>query len=248
MTIPMMTPGQSLQRKSRVYRTYTDQHGRKFGAVADAMNNQPIGEFTPLGCNPPWLPPMRFAIFTDDGSLDFRWAYEIMAAELAAGTAEYYQDAVKFAIENNKPEPDVGGPVDRSIRYVLGPPPLSPAIALSCEQGDPWMLGIPNAPVNIGMRDILSQGMSANSKEALDIIRASVRKNVDASAVPMVETRAVAEPVAEHIKTIHTPAPLREALGEVNYKEFLIECRSRGMTLGDIGAAWQEHKRNMAEV
>ena len=248
MTIPMMTPGQSLQRQARVYRTYTDQHGRKFGAVADARNNQPIGEFTPLGCNPPWLPPMRFAVFTDDGSLDFRWAYEIMAAELAAGTAEYYQDAVKFAIENNKPEPDVGGPVDRSIRYVLGPPPLSPAIALSCEQGDPWMLGIAGAPVNIEMRGILSQGMSANSKEALDIIRAMVRRNVDASAVPMVESRALAEAVADPIRTIHTPAQLDALPTEITYPEFMKECRGRGMKLNEIVAAWREHKRNMAGV
>lgn len=240
-------PGQSLQRLRRVWRVFTDQHGRRFGAQAEMSTNQPIGEFQPQGFMPPWLPPMRFAKWREVGDLEFRWDYQTYAEELGGMTAAYYQDAVKFAIENNKPEPEVGGPVDRSIRYVLGPPPLSPAIPLSCEVGDPWMLGVPNAPVNQELKAILEQQAGANGQDALNAIRARLQEHVDASAVPMVPTIERPEPKAEVVKTIHdidesTPIP------EYSYNAFVREARKRGkMSMADISLAWAAHKKNLAD-
>lgn len=255
MTSPALgftQPGQSLQRLKRTFRHYTDQHGRVFTSQADMNTNAPLEELRPLNegagtFNPPWLPPMRFAKFRVDGDLHFRWDYTTMATELSGDTAQYYQDAVKFAIENNKPEPEVGGPVDRSIRYVLGPPPLSPAVPIACEQGDPWMLGQPNAPVNPMMKAILEQGGTANSKEALEYIRKLVNTNLSASTVPLVASepeRIVAEPKA---KTISDPVALKD-LPLPTYKEFMQECRGRGMTIAEINGAWKEYKQNLGEA
>lgn len=246
MTSPMvLSPGQSLQRIRRAYREFTDQHGRRFGAQADIATSQPMGEFTPLGCNPPWLPPMRYAKFRQDGELHFRWLYEDLAAEWSGITAQYYQDAVKFALEHGKPEPELGGPVDRSIRYVLGVPPLSPAIPLACQAGDPWLLGIPKAPVNQVLKDILEQGVGANSKEALEYIRALVGRSTADRA--LVETLPAPADIVTVQKSITDPAPL-EDLPEVTYPMFLASCRGRNIPLYEISKLWAEHKAAMAEA
>lgn len=246
MTTPiMLPPGQSLQRIRRTLRTFTDQNNRQFEAQSDIATSQPIGEFTPRGCNPPWLPPMRYAKWRADGDLAFRWDYEGMANELAGITAQYYEDAVKFALEHNKPEPEIGGPVDRSIRSVLGKPPLSPAIPLAAQAGDPWLLGMPGAPVNVVLKEILEQGVGANSKEALAYIRQMVHKTAAESPVPMVPM--VPEPVsaAKRDKSITDIDP--STMPEITYRQFLQECRGRKMSMPEIYAAWQEHKRLFAE-
>src|SRR3990167_9741593 len=116
----MPQPGQHIQRLRRVYREFTDQHGRRFGAQADMASNQPIGEFAPLGCDPPWMPPMQYAKFRRDGDLQFQWDYETMASELAVHATAYFQNAITFAREHNNPEPEMGGPVHPTIRIVLG--------------------------------------------------------------------------------------------------------------------------------
>lgn len=237
-------PGESLQRNARVWRIFTDQHGRKFGAESDIATSQPIGELMPQGFCPPWQPPMRFATWRRVGELDFRWDYETMAAELSGVTAEYYQDAVKFAIENNKPEPEIGGPVDRTIRYVLGPPPMSPAIPLACEAGDPWMLGVPDAPVTQILKDILQQSAGANSKDALDFIRAKLAKDVGQSAPAVPSTPAVPL-VMERARTITDPGPMVDP-ATVTYKEFVGEAMKRGMAMADAATAWKDHKENLA--
>jgi hypothetical protein len=239
-------PGQSLQRQRRVWRVFTDQHGRKFGAQADMATNQPIAEFQPQGFMPPWLPPMRFAKWHAVGDLDFRWDYETMAAELGGITAQYYQDAVKFAIENNKPEPDVGAPVDRSIRYVLGPPPLSPAIPLACEVGDPWMLGVLGAAVNEELKAILEQQAGANGADALNAIRARLQKGVDASAVPMVPTVERPVPDVEKVRTINDVDP-NAPIPAITYNAFVAEGRKRGVSMAELALAWAAHKQNTAE-
>src|SRR5689334_11451746 len=114
-------PGQSLQRMRRVWRIFTDQHGRKFGAQADMATNSPIAEFQPQGFMPPWLPPMRYAIFAQTGDLEFRWDYDTLATEWSGGTAQYYEEAGKLALQmpGDIPVPEIGGEVDRRIRLVL---------------------------------------------------------------------------------------------------------------------------------
>lgn len=237
-------PGESLQRVARSWREFTDQHARTFGAEVEVSNGHPVGEFQALGFVPPWMPPMKFAKFRKIHDVKFRWDYSEMADELAGITAAYYQDAVKFAIENNKPEPDVGGPIDRSIRYVLGPPPLSPAIPLACEAGDPWILGVPGAPVNKMLKAILEQNFGANSKEAIDLIRAKMLAQQTESSVQSVPSLP-AEPVTKDpVRTINDASAVDPK--NITYTDFVKACAGRKMNIKDIADQWAEHKRNLA--
>jgi hypothetical protein len=245
--IAFVQPGQHIQRMQTVYRRFTDQHGRVFAAQSDIRNSQPKEELRPVNddprhtFSPPWLPPMRFAIFTD-GSMDFRWDYDTMATELSGDAANYYQDAMEFALEHNLPMPEMGGTVDKKIILLKGKPPLSPAIPLACEQGEPWMLGKPGAVVNETLQQVLTQGVQSNSKAALDIIKKALADMAEKNAIPLVAAKAnPADKPAEKIKTINDV----DLLPEITYQQFVSECRGRKMKLPDIAAAWQEHKRNM---
>ena len=245
-----LRPGESLQRKQTTYRIFTDQHGRRFAAQSDIRNQQPKEELRPVNddpkhaFSPPWLPPMRFAKFTDDGSLTFRWDYGTMATELSGDTADYYQHATEFALEHNKPEPELGGPVHRSIRLILGKPPLSPAIPLACEQGDPWILGVPGTPVNSVLHEVLTQGVQSNSKAALEIIKKSLALSAKEARVPLVPSAPEVTKPVERVKTIDDVD--LSAMPEITYKQFLRECQGRKMKLPDIAKLWQEHKAALA--
>jgi len=86
MTVPysgiqIPQPGQNLQRMKRAFRVFTDQHGRRFGAVVDRGNNTPIAEFQPQGFLPAWLPTMRYAKWAEEGDLEFRWDYDSVAED-----------------------------------------------------------------------------------------------------------------------------------------------------------------------
>lgn len=241
-------PGQSLQRKQTVYRTFTDQHGRRFSAQCDYLNQQPKEELRPVNDDPrhafmpPWLPPMRYAKFTE-GSLDFRWDYETMAQDLSEMAVDYYQRSLEFAIQNKSPMPELGGPVDKQFMFLEGKPPLSPAIPLGCEQGDPWLLGVPGAPVNTVLEQVLTQGMKSNSKLALELIRKTLVQAADKLGITPVPAKPDTSTVAtEKVKTIHDVVPAEMP----NYKEFVKECRGRGMSMPDIYTMWDEHKKLVA--
>lgn len=241
MTSPeFIAPGQHVQRMQTVYREFTDQHGRVFGAQCDIRNQHPKEELKPVGFAPPWLPPMRFARFAADGSLRFAWDYVTMATELSGDAASYYQEVSEFAIDQGMPLPEMGGPVDKKIRLVKGQPPLSPAIPLACEQGEPWMLGVPGAAMNTMLHEVLTQGVQSNSQAALDIIKRALAETAAARATPLVAQRPVETAKADPAeKTIRDVTP-----GEMpNYKEFVKECRGRGMKMPDIYAMWDEHKK-----
>lgn len=243
--LPFPQPGQSLQRERRTYREYRDQHGRVFASQADALTGMPIGELMPQGFTPPWQPPMRFAKFAKINDLTFRWDYETMANELAGDTDQYYRDAIIFAIENNKPEPEVGGPVDRSIRFVLGKPPLSAAIPLAAAIGDPWILGMPGAAVNTELKAVLEQTEGGNAREVLATLRAKLAGQATAANVPLVQSAPVAVDVARKEKSI-TDIDASN-LPNITYREFVAACLSRGLTMADAALAWREHKQLMAE-
>lgn len=251
-TVGMVAPGDHLQRMQTVYRIFTDQHGRKFGAQSDFRNQQPKEELRPVNDDPtnqftpPWLPPMQYAKFRPDGSLTFRWDYNTMATDLSEMSVDYYQRAMEFALEHNKPEPELGGPIDRSIRFLLGKPPLSPAIPLACEQGDPWLLGVKDAPMNTTLNEILTQGVQSNSKVALEIIRKSLATAAAAAGIELIApTPEPVEPKGAKSRSI-TDVDL-DATPEVTYKQFMAECRGRGMKQPEVIAMWNEHKALLAE-
>lgn len=225
-------PGQSLQRERRSGRFFTDQHGRQFYAEADALSQQPIGEMRPHGWKAEWLPASRFAKFRRDGDLHFEWQYHVMADELSADVASYYEAATKFALEHNLPVPDVGGVVDRRISAVFGPAPLSPEIPLAAEAGDPGLLGTPGAVLSDDLKLILRQGTISTGHDALRQIKDRIANRMGTTIAP---------------STIEQAVEIQDATqAAVTYQEFVKEGRKGGMSMADLAVAWAAHKSNVA--
>jgi hypothetical protein len=240
----MVQPGQHLQRLRRDWTDmYTDQHGRRFCANYDKENLAPVEELRPVDFDPPWLPPMRFAKFAKNQSFKFAWDYASMSEELGQATAVYYDEAVKVAlsIPGDVPVPEPGGPVDRRIRAMLGAPPLSPALPIACQHGDPWLLGVKDAEPTSELVAIVQQGLMVGANETLRIIKARIEKQIKN---PIPSLHEVAEPVTKTAKTIHDLAPV-DVKG-ITYQQFVSECKNRDMKMPDIVAAWHEHKANLA--
>lgn len=247
-------PGESLQRAKRGYHdAFTDQHGRMFAAVYDLGNQRPIGEFDPVGCEPKWLPPMRFIKWERPGSFRFRWDYASMAAELSGDAAEYYQNVAVFITDHMPHEtvPEVGEAIPPKVRRILGNPPLSPMLPLACEAGDPWILGMPGAPVNTLLKTIIEMHAGANGKEALLAMKDLLAKYAKESGVAVVETiPAEAAPVTVS-RSINSAAPLASIDPEkITYNDFVKECKGKykEMAMPDIVSAWREHRANLKDA
>lgn len=227
-------PGSSLQRERRVSREFTDQHGRTFYAEADALSNQPIGDFVCTSHQLLWVPPMRFAKFSKDGDLHFKWDYDLMIDELAGMTAGFYEEATKFALEHNiEPVPEVGGVIERRIRSVFGYPPLSPEVPIAAQRGEPWLLG-KSPVVNETLRELVQQGAANGGRDAIAAIRARV-----AAYTP--DADVVDEAEASESSETNDDAPM-------TYNAFAQKGRSMGMAQADISTAWNQYKAKLAGV
>lgn len=241
-------PGQHLQRQQRGYtEAFTDQHGRHFGAHFDRGNLKPIGEFTPIGHNPPWLPPMRFIVWASDG-FDFRWDYETMANELAADAAAYYDDVAKFMLDHlpNETVPEVGDPVPKRVRQVLGPPTLSPAIPLAAAAGDPWILGVPGTPVNDTLKACLSQNGNVGGREAIELIKARLQRQIT-NPVPTKPAESF-----DDARVVAKPKSIDDVdlsqIANVTYQEFIGQAMKGGLSMADAALAWKAHKENLSNL
>lgn len=237
-------PGSHPQRERRDYtEAFTDQHGRTFGAQFDKENLKPIGELIPIGYNPPWLPPMQYIRWAKHG-FSFRWDYESFANELAQTASEYYDDVTKFMMEHLPHDaiPRAGDPVPRKVRQVLGPPPLSPAVPLAAEAGDPWILGVPGAPINEKLRDCLYQIKHSGAKETLEEIKSRLLEEIQ-NPVPTrhVET---ADDEAARPRSINTVD--LGSIQNVTYQEFVGQAMRGGLSMADAALAWKAHKDNLA--
>ncbi len=245
-----VAPGESLQRKQRGWSDdFTDQHGRRFAAQYDLGNSRPIGEFLPVGHTPPWLPPMRFVQWErGEGGFRFRWDYATMANELSGDSSVYYASVMDFMLEHMPGEniPEVGEPVpSKVLRSPLGKPPLSPALPLAAEAGEPWILGVPGAPVNEVLKAIIEQSSTSNGRQALIMVRE--RMNKLANAGPLAPVQTIAPEVDEKAKRTRSIKDIDAAgLPEISYRDYLAECMSRGLSMAQAALSWQEHKKALA--
>lgn len=238
-------PGTHPQREARNYtEAFTDQHGRTFGAQFDKQNLKPIGELIPIGYNPPWLMPMRYIKWGKWG-FSFQWDYETFAGELAAAASEYYDDVTKFMMEHLPHDaiPRVGDPVPKRVRQVLGPPPLSPAVPLAAQAGDPWILGVPGAQINEKLRECLYQVKNAGAKEALDDIKTRLLSEIQ-NPVPTQHIELVDDPANDRPRSINTVDV--DAIVKLSYKEFLAGAMKGGMSMAEAAEAWAAHKAALA--
>jgi hypothetical protein len=240
-----LAPGDSLQRKHRGWTDdFTDQHNRRFSAPYDLANSRPIGELAPVDHNPPWLPPMRFIKWErGEGGFRFRWDYTTMANELSGDASIYY-----FMLEHMKgePIPDVGEPVPNQVlRSPLGKPPLSPALPLAAEAGEPWILGVPGAPVNTVLKAVIEQSTTSNGRQALNMVRERMQKMAQSSPTGPVPT--LPTEVDPAIKRTRSTKDVDAAnLPEISYREYIAECMTRGLSMAAAALSWQEHKKALA--
>lgn len=208
-------PGERSQRDKRLFAgeggdlpPFTDQHDRKFEAWCDVDTLQPVEELRCISHSPPWLPPPAYARFGRKGQTHFAWQYRALCRNLAGETARWYQDARQFAQRNHLEVPEVGGKVDSLIADVKGYPPQSPEIALSAEAGEPWVLGVPNAPTNEDLQALIVQGRTGNARDALAMIEARVRAKIGPAVfggtdplpgqqAPVLDEESVGDPRAE---------------------------------------------------
>jgi hypothetical protein len=247
MTSPLIIqPGESLQRLQTGWTDqFTDQHGRRFEAHYDIRNMRPKEELRPIGFSPPWMPPMRYIVWDRDGSFSFRWDYETLANDLSESSTAHYAQVFEFMTEHmpGVEVPEVGEPLPTKVlRSPIGKAPLSPAIPLSCLAGDAWILGMPNAPVNAMLRDVLEQSATSNGRQALIIIRERLAKMVGGNAVP---TREIPpDPALMKTKTI-TDFDLAQITG-IKYIDFISAAMKGGMTMADAASAWKAHRENLA--
>lgn len=248
--IDFVPPGQSLQRMRRTQREFTDQHGRKFFAWADLATNAPIGEFQPMGFMPPWMPAMRYAKFIKDGDLHFVWQYATLAADLSEMATAYYNEVIQFATDKDKDEwvPEMGGTVHPRMRHVFGKPPLSPMIPLACDKGEPWILGVPGAPRNEILWEILTQGTQSNNRAALDVIRETLANRLAGiQTVPNVEQPK--DTSAKASKSIHTVDESSVAtMMDISWPQFAAQCAGKGMKPAEISILWRDHKIEVAKL
>jgi len=240
-----IAPGESIQRKARGWSDdFTDQHGRRFAAQYDLANSRPIGELAPVGHNPPWLPPMRFIVWERaEGGFRFRWDYATMANDLSGDSAEFYARVGEFMGEHmpGVEWPEVGEPIPNKVLRILGKPPLSPALPLAAEAGEPWILGVPGAPVNDVLKAVIEQSATSNGRAALTMVRERMQTMAKNGATPAVPT--IAPEVDVTAKRTRSIRDVNAAdLPEISYREYLAECLSRGMTMAAAAVSWQEHK------
>jgi hypothetical protein len=186
----ILNPGESIQRTQTGWsEDFTDQHGRRFQANYDNRNMRPKEELRPVDCTPPWQPPMKYIVWDRHNGFKFRWDYATMANDLTEAATSYYAQVFEFITEHmpGTEPPELGDPVPTKVlRSPIGKPPLSPAIPLACEAGDPWILGIPGAEPNKLLKDIIEQSATANGRQALQVIRERMQALAGDKAIPTI--------------------------------------------------------------
>lgn len=245
--VGFIQPGESIQRKQREYsEEWVDNHGRHFGGQYDVRTMRPVEELRPIGFNPPWLPPPRFMKWKTRMGFAFSWDYETMSSELAGGTAVYYADVTKFMVEHmpaSEP-PRIGQPVHSRVRQVLGVPPLSPAVPLAAQAGDPWLLGVSGAVPNERLKALITQSIGVNGKEAIDEIKDQLQELIGAGAIPAVPARP------DEDERVDPKAKKRSIddvdIDSVGYRQFLAQSMKAGQSMAEAAALWHQHQATLA--
>jgi hypothetical protein len=248
MTTPFLQPGEHLQRIRRQYtEEFTDQHGRRFAGWYEIANARPIGELQCVSHTPPWLPPMNKIQWERDGSFRFRWDYDSLAAEFAQGSEQFYTEVMEFMIEHMPGEepPEVDEPIPRKARRLFKPP-LSAAIPLACQAGDPWILGVRGAAVNVQLKELLSQSVNANGREAVKLIRERLRTKFAEAGTALVETiPAEVSAYAAAARSIDSVDV--KTITHISYTDFIgAAMKDKAMTMAEAALAWKAHRENLA--
>lgn len=130
------------QRDQRGYRTYRDQHGRRFGAVFEFKGKHPVGEISPMFTAPVY-PAQKYIrmVKSDDGAV--RIDYDAWENDLKVRQQEWDDQfrAYAFSMNPQHAVEEMNNPSPALLK-LMGPKPPSPAIPQACRQGNTWILGL----------------------------------------------------------------------------------------------------------
>ena len=143
-----------MANKSRFVRRYahfTDQHGRKWGALVEGETGAPCSPMdllhrTPAGNVPPWLPSGKYLDFDplEQGRFTINYAHAI--ADAVQGQADWLRIVRQYAMgmyaDKAAEQIETPGP---GLLAIVGPKPQGPELIEACEQGNKWALGFSDA-------------------------------------------------------------------------------------------------------
>lgn len=133
-------PKKRNQAEERRYSTFTDQHGRKWGAVVDKSTGQPVGVIEPK-FEAPFMPHQSFFVF-DPNEPTFVIDYDAMIESRRARLKEWEDAGYTFALAEygDKAVEVMANPTPALLRYV-GPKPDPHEIPEAAKAGNKWVLG-----------------------------------------------------------------------------------------------------------
>lgn len=136
------------QNDLRAYGKFSDQHGRKWGAVIEKKTQAPCSGLSlrterPVLVRPPIIPPQKYVRVSDITSREVKIRYNQWLEDVDQAWEEWnrflyeqafdlYKDAAADEVEKMPP----------ALRYRVGKSrPIAREVVLACRAEDPWVLG-----------------------------------------------------------------------------------------------------------
>jgi hypothetical protein len=198
-------------RHLRPYRTFHDQHGRKWGAPVEHPSGHPCGPIdclqrTPAGRRPPWVPSDQFLVFDPVDVGQVRVDYDRCLAEFDRGLADWqtlvrrqasamYADGAGPIVEKIL----AGADPSPALRAVTGLRPVGRELIAAAKAGNKWVLGFSDA-VPQWARPVLAQVEAAEAAAEQVVVAEQAYPDADEEDDALVEVTA---PVA----IVEEPAP-----------------------------------------
>jgi hypothetical protein len=139
----MSAAPEGYQQKARRYQQYTDQHGRRWGAVIEIKTGHPCGPWEPK-FDAPWLPATEYLRIRPDHEAQ-PWAvvidYDTAIADLKEAKHRFDQLCIARGIELHGDRFDETAPVSNAVKQIVGNPPKPWEPYKACKDGNGYLLG-----------------------------------------------------------------------------------------------------------
>lgn len=130
--------------KTRRYRVFKDQHGRKWGATIDTTTNDPVENLKPHGgWKAPWLPShdsVKLVHNETEGTASVDLGYANRKAQLRQAHKAWNERLLKIGYQRGGDDFDPQNP-SPAVLFEVGPKPLPIEPVIAAENNDPWILG-----------------------------------------------------------------------------------------------------------
>lgn len=135
-------------RFPRRYSTFTDQHGRKWGALIEVKTTHPCGpvellQRTPAGNPPPYVPDIQHLRFSDTEFGTVRIDYDAARSDRVRTVEQWTEFATKVAhqLHPESAGEHIANP-GPAVLSIVGPKPEGPEFIDAARQGNKFALGL----------------------------------------------------------------------------------------------------------